>query len=116
MEAVRPILVLAGLTVVALANGCQGTGGSAATAGNGPARTFGQVMVPPQSELSAEGPSAGNQTTDFEADAGPNADERAASSGREPRWLSGSKKDSAPTRTLPISTRSDALVDDDLDR
>ncbi len=113
-------MLLAGLGMAIMAEGCQGMGGSSSSGGGGPSLSFGQNYVPPQSEPPVEEAGAGRQSAARSAssDAGEplDGDDSNATARRKSRWLAGSDKDAAPRKTLPVSARSDSFTDDEQDQ
>jgi hypothetical protein len=110
---------VAGLGLVALAGGCQGSGGPAGSAG--PSPLFGQAFVPSQSEPAVESGGTGRNTAAAQdvADSSSELDGDGSStaSRNRSRWLPGNDKPPAPRKALPVSARTDSMADDDgLDR
>jgi len=106
----RLLVIVSAAGLAAVGAGCQGTGGTVASGRSGPAATFGQNYVPPQSEPPVEESATIGAKTVTTA-AGDESD-GAVDRERKSRWLSGGKRESAPRKTIPVSTRTDAFADD----
>ncbi|MGE5194413.1 MAG: hypothetical protein ACM3U2_18140 [Deltaproteobacteria bacterium] len=117
MRGSNRIVWLASMGLAALAGGCQGSGGSAASAGGGPSPLFGQAYVPAQAEPPVEDAGTTRKAASRLAATDPadglDGDSPPATAPRRSRWLPGNDKEPAPRKALPVSARTDSMADDD---
>ena len=107
----------AGLGLAVLAGGCQGGGRSATSGGGGPSPLFGQSYAPSQSEPPVENGGTKRKTASRAAAADSFDDldggSAPATTRSRSRWLPGGDKAAAPGKSLPVSARTDATLDDE---